>query len=106
MKRIILAAIAGLFVSTVAVAQDGYPNRVVKVIVPYTPGGITDVCARIVAGGPVALAWAAVHHRKSPRRRHRHRYACGRDGGPDGYTLLMGTTVLSINPSLIPNLRL
>lgn len=32
MKRIIVAAIAGPFVSTAAFAQDSYPNRVVKVI--------------------------------------------------------------------------
>ena len=104
MKRIIFAAIAGLFVCTAAFAQDDYPNRVVKVIVPYTPGGITDILARVVAeglsrslgqqfiienrpGGGTAIGTRAVV-----------------TAPPDGYTLLMGTTVLSINSSLMPNL--
>jgi tripartite-type tricarboxylate transporter receptor subunit TctC len=104
MKRIIFAAIAGLFVSTAAFAQDDYPNRVVKVIVPYTPGGITDILARVVAeglsrslgqqfiienrpGGGTAIGTRAVV-----------------TAPPDGYTLLMGTTVLSINSSLMPSL--
>lgn len=103
MKRIVLALLATCFVST-AFAQDSYPNRVVKVVVPYTPGGITDILARVVAeglsrslgqqfiienrpGGGTAIGTRAVV--TSP---------------PDGYTLLMGTTVLSINPSLIPTL--
>jgi tripartite-type tricarboxylate transporter receptor subunit TctC len=51
-SRIVLAALAALFVTAPALAQDNYPSRVVRVIVPYTPGGITDVLARIVAEAP------------------------------------------------------
>src|SRR5215218_3231263 len=104
MRRIILAAIATFLVGSAAFAQDDYPTRVVKVIVPYTPGGITDILARVVAeglsrslgqqfiienrpGGGTAIGTRAVV-----------------TAPPDGYTLLMGTTVLSINPSLMPNL--
>ena len=32
-----------------AVAQDHYPNRSIRMVVPYTPGGITDVVTRIYA---------------------------------------------------------
>ncbi len=51
MKRlttILLAAVCLALGAAGASAQDKYPNRTVKVIVPYAPGGATDITARIV----------------------------------------------------------
>ncbi len=48
MKRVSLILFAVLCFTGMAVAQDKYPNRPVKVIVPYAPGGATDIVARIV----------------------------------------------------------
>ena len=51
MKRlslILLSAACLAFGITSASAQDKYPNRPIKVIVPYAPGGATDITARIV----------------------------------------------------------
>jgi len=46
----LLATAASLFgPSLPAVAQDHYPNRSIRMVVPYTPGGITDVVTRIYA---------------------------------------------------------
>jgi tripartite-type tricarboxylate transporter receptor subunit TctC len=103
MKRV-LAALVGLMLSATAHAQDNYPSRVVKVIVPYTPGGITDVLARLVADG--------LSHALGQQFIVENRPGGGTSIGtravvtapPDGYTLLMGTTVLSINPHLMANL--
>ena len=47
------SAIGGVVVGAVAATGESfaqaYPTRAVRVIVPYTPGGITDVVTRLVA---------------------------------------------------------
>jgi tripartite-type tricarboxylate transporter receptor subunit TctC len=48
-SRLVLAAAAAAAVSTAAFGQS-YPNKVVKIVVPYPPGGTVDVIARVVAG--------------------------------------------------------
>jgi len=82
-------------------AQDGYPSRPIRMIVPFPPGGSTDVLGRIVAEELRAAFGQPVVVENKPG-------AGGNIGGelaakspPDGHTLLMaaaGPTV--INPSL------
>ena len=50
-RRVFLQSAAGasLMLATGALAQTAWPNRAVRVIVPYPPGGSTDVLARILA---------------------------------------------------------
>jgi tripartite-type tricarboxylate transporter receptor subunit TctC len=54
-RRAALAAPA-LLLATRAEAQGGFPNRAVRMIVPYTPGGVSDITARLIAE-PLAAAW-------------------------------------------------
>src|SRR5258707_12420736 len=84
---------------------DEYPNRPVKIVVPFAPGGSTDVVARILADklGAEMKQTFIVDNRAG---------ASGNIGADavakspaDGYTLLMGTTgALSINGHLFKNL--
>ncbi len=95
---------AGSMGASGARAQADYPNKPVKVIVPYPPGGGADTTARLVyqklgelwgkqfvidnrggAGGTIAEAIAA-------------------KADPDGYTILHDATAFSVNPALYTRL--
>ena len=85
-----------------AVAGD-YPNRPITLIVPYPAGGGNDVIARLVAtkmseslGQPIVIenrggAGSTIGTRDVAR------------SAPDGYTLLIATSSLAVNPSLYPD---
>jgi tripartite-type tricarboxylate transporter receptor subunit TctC len=96
--RALLAAAIALFALPATAADDDYPNRPVKIVVPFAPGGSTDVVARI-------LADKLQGELKQPFVVENRPGAGGNIGAdvvaksnPDGYTLLMGTTgVLAIN---------
>src|SRR5712664_2931275 len=94
------ACLAALLVASAAAAQS-YPNRAVKVIVPWTPGQATDIAARVVAQKlQDAFGQAFVIDNKPGAGG-----AIGTDvvakSAPDGYTLLAASSgPISIMPNL------
>src|SRR5438034_4586795 len=94
------ACLAALLVASAAAAQS-YPNRAVKVIVPWTPGQATDIAARVLAQKlQEALGQAFMIDNKPGAGG-----AIGTDAvaksPPDGYTLLAASSgPLSIMPNL------
>jgi len=107
-RRAVLASLVAMGVGAVGApfAQESWPRQPIRIVVPLSPGGVTDVVARYVgqklseslqvpvvvenrpgAGGAVAAEYVA----KQPA---------------DGYTLIMGTVSShAINASLYRNLR-
>jgi tripartite-type tricarboxylate transporter receptor subunit TctC len=82
-------------------AQGAYPNQPIKVIVPFPPGGGTDVVTRLLVDKMRAsTGWAFVVDNKAGAGGNIGLDAVAKSK-PDGYTLGMGQTAnLAINPSL------
>jgi len=101
MKRLIGLAIALLMcVAGPALAQD-YPARPIRILVPYAPGGISDIAARIV-GAKLTEAWGQqVVIENRPGANGFIAVTDAARAAPDGYTLVMVTTGDgAVNPAL------
>jgi tripartite-type tricarboxylate transporter receptor subunit TctC len=96
MKTILLAA-AALSAALTASAQP-YPNRPVKIIVPFGPGGFTDVAARILQKELAPVLGQAVIIENRPGAGSTIGTDAVAKAAPDGYTLAMVSTAHVISP--------
>jgi tripartite-type tricarboxylate transporter receptor subunit TctC len=95
------ASIAVLATTPDAVAQAGYPNRPIKLVVPYPPGALTDVLARAIGERLSANLKQPVIIDNKPGAGTLVGAEFVAKQPPDGYTLLMATsTTLGISPAL------
>jgi tripartite-type tricarboxylate transporter receptor subunit TctC len=102
-KRIVVTVIAALALTGAAAAQS-YPNRPIKLIVPFVAGGPPDVIARIVADAVSARIGQTVVVENRPGAGATIGTRSVATAEPDGHTLLFSsTTSLSIAPALFKN---
>ena len=99
--RLLAAVVAGFVLVAQPAASQTYPSKPIHMLVPYAPGGITDIAARIV-GAKLTEAWGqqvVVDNR--PGGNGFIGMTAGAKGAPDGYTLTMATVGdVAINPAL------
>jgi tripartite-type tricarboxylate transporter receptor subunit TctC len=95
-----LAALVLLSVASTTRASAGYPDRIIRIVVPFPPGGGTDVVARTL-GQEMAhnLGVPIMIENKPGAGTIIGTQAVAASEG-DGYTLLMGTFANAVNPSL------
>ncbi|AHG62135.1 Bug family tripartite tricarboxylate transporter substrate binding protein [Advenella mimigardefordensis] len=101
-RAVVLFAVT---ISATAFAQDNYPNKPIRLVVPFPPGGGTDIIARDVANKvSTTLGWDFVVENK-PGSGGNLGVDAAAKARPDGYTLALGqTSNLSVNPTLYSNL--
>jgi tripartite-type tricarboxylate transporter receptor subunit TctC len=98
--RLNLTAIA-LFAATSAALAQQYPNRPLRLIVPYPAGGATDVVARLVTERMSEDLGQQVFIENRPGAGTMIGASAVARGPADGYTMLMGdTATYALNPTL------
>jgi tripartite-type tricarboxylate transporter receptor subunit TctC len=97
-----LFALAALLLTAFSAgdAQAGYPDRIVRIIVPFAPGGGTDIIARTLAQEMARDLGVSVVVENKPGAGTIIGTQAVAASAPDGYTLLMGTFSHAVNLSL------
>src|SRR5687768_10174831 len=100
-QKILAALLAVLGAVPAAYAADAaYPNRPIRIIVPYPPGGSTDPTARAF-GNWISAKWnvpIVIDNRPGAGSTIGH--ALGAKATPDGYNILLGTSAgLVVSPA-------
>lgn len=85
-------------------ASAAYPDRPITLVVPFPPGGSTDVVARILANKASAILGQKMIVENRPGAGTVIGSKLVAKAAPDGYTLLMGNTSLTVNASLLKDL--
>lgn len=106
-KRIFMLAASALLVGTAwaqAPAGQDYPNKIIKIVVPFTAGSATDIMARIVGEKLGTSMGQAVVVENRPGAGGTLGAAQVAKADPDGYTLLVVSTGHVVNPALYGSL--
>jgi tripartite-type tricarboxylate transporter receptor subunit TctC len=98
-------ATAGLLIAgSGAQAQQAYPSKPVRLIVGFTAGGASDIMGRAIAARLSEQLGQSVVVENRPGAASNIGADHVAKSAPDGYTILLGTISLSINPSLYKSL--
>ena len=103
MNRLFRGAVLGcsiLLLATHSALAQGYPQRPVRLVVPFPPGGSTDVSARLLAQELGARLGQTIVTENRPGAGTMIGNELVSRAAPDGYTLLYASSSIAITPSL------
>jgi tripartite-type tricarboxylate transporter receptor subunit TctC len=105
-RRVLIAGTAALIAAPTPLrAQPAWPSQVIKFIVPFAPGGSTDILARVVAQKLEAPLKANIIIENRAGAGGSVAANAVAKSDPDGHTFMMGHIgTLAFTPSLYPNL--
>jgi tripartite-type tricarboxylate transporter receptor subunit TctC len=108
LRQIICAALCSaciLATTTTSAADSAYPTKPVRIIVPFAPGGPTDIVARTVGQKLTESFGISVVVDNRPGAGGVVGADLAAKSAPDGYTLLLCSTgAMAINPGLLPSM--
>jgi tripartite-type tricarboxylate transporter receptor subunit TctC len=97
----VLLAMPVLASTRIASAEEAYPSRPIRLIVPFPPGGPTDVMGRLISQGLSDQLGQQVYVDNRPGAGSTLAGKIAATAEPDGYTLLLGSAAtLAIGPTL------
>jgi tripartite-type tricarboxylate transporter receptor subunit TctC len=101
-----LLAAAAMLLAAPAVAQEAYPapGKVIRIVVPYTPGTGADILSRLMGPKLAERGTAAVVTDNKPGASGNIGAELAAKAPADGYTLLFTATAFGTNPALNRNL--
>jgi tripartite-type tricarboxylate transporter receptor subunit TctC len=98
-----LASAAALAPLSSALAQADYPNKPIKIVVPFPPGGGVDILTRTISPRLQELLGQPIVVENRPGANgNLATEAVAKTAAPDGYTILIGGNGLATNPALYP----
>jgi tripartite-type tricarboxylate transporter receptor subunit TctC len=101
-----LLAVSPLASPAILRAQENWPQRPIRMLLAYAPGGGTDNVARVLAARLQAVLGQPVVVENKPGAGGNLATEAVASAKPDGYTLLMGNQgPMTVNQSLFPNMR-
>ncbi|WP_240635926.1 tripartite tricarboxylate transporter substrate binding protein [Caldimonas tepidiphila] len=105
MKRLMKSLAAIVSMTCACAAHAEWPEKPVKMVVPYAPGGAADAVARVVATELGARLKQQVIVENKPGAGGTIGAQAVAQAPADGYTFLYDATSFTVNPSLFPKLR-
>lgn len=103
--RVMVMAVAGIGLGSVAQAEEKYPSRPITLVVGYAAGGATDIVARLVAKSLSETLSQPVVVENRPGANSNIGAEVVARAKPDGYTLYVGSIANTINRTLYEKLN-